>query len=147
MYMNTTDFIKNELSKFIEAFPQTKVRYEFDIDADIHCVEVLPNKIYEFDNSYISWERNFSDKFIDNFPDQNIYFFSEDPIVGIKHVDFELKGSEYVEIPNYCKSNIPLSEMKPEDYTFNNKNSSQIEPTVSTPPKNSYDYSSTCKFY
>ena len=93
--MNVEDFIKNELSKFIQAFPQTKVRYEFDIDADIHCVEVLPYDIYKFDSNYIAWENKFSDEFIRNFPYQNIYFFSDDSFLGIKNVEFELRGSRY----------------------------------------------------
>ena len=94
--MNPADFIKNKLSKFVEANPLTKVRYEFDIDADIHCIEILPYSIYEFDSGCIaSWERKIADEFIKNFPDQNIYFSSENPIVGINHVDFELKGKNY----------------------------------------------------
>lgn len=88
-------FIKNELNSFVLDFPQTKVRYEFDIDAKVHCVEIVPNSIYQSDSDYISWENTLTDEFISLFPNQNICFFSDDAIVGIKNVEFEILGKKY----------------------------------------------------
>ncbi len=101
MYLNNleaTSFIKEALSGFITAFPNTRIRYEFDIDANVHCVEVVPNDIYHLENDYINWENNFTNNFIVLFPYQNICFFSDDAIVGINNIQFELIGSKYVDL-------------------------------------------------
>jgi hypothetical protein len=81
--IEATSFIKEALKEFILSFPKTRVRYEFDIDANVHCIEVVPNSIYHLDNDYINWENNFTNSFIQSFPYQNICFFSDDAIVGM----------------------------------------------------------------
>ena len=101
MYMNSleaTSLIKEALNGFVKLFPKTRVRYEFDINANVHCVEIIPNHIYQLKNDYIEWENNFTNNFIALFPDQNICFFSEDAIVGIKNIQFELEGSRFAQL-------------------------------------------------
>lgn len=73
--IEATSYIKVVLKEFIASFLKTRVRYEFDIDANVHCVEVVPNSIYHLDNDYINWENNFTNNFIQLFPYQNICFF------------------------------------------------------------------------
>jgi hypothetical protein len=49
MYMSNleaTSLIKEALNGFITNFPKTRVRYEFDINANVHCIEIVPNHIY-----------------------------------------------------------------------------------------------------
>jgi hypothetical protein len=118
MYMNNleaTSFIKKALKEFIATFPKTRVRYEFDIDAKVHCIEVVPNDIYHLENEYINWENNFTSQFIVLFPDQNICFFSDDAIVGINNIQLEFIGNQYgvVELisTNDCKSYINLEQI------------------------------------
>lgn len=91
-----TNFIQKSLKDFIKSFPKTRVRYEFDSDADVHCIEVVPNTIHHLDSACIEWERNFIDEFLKRFPYEHIYFFSDDAIIGITHCQFELVGNEYV---------------------------------------------------
>lgn len=111
--LEATNFIKDELRAFIIKFPSTRVRYEYDINANVHCIEVVPSEIYHLAESYINWENNLADKFIELYPDQNICFFSDDAIVGIKSVQFELSGSKYKDLlsTNACKSYIDLSQI------------------------------------
>tara|TARA_R110000868_G_scaffold386854_1_gene655285 strand:- start:91 stop:624 length:534 start_codon:yes stop_codon:yes gene_type:complete len=128
MYLNNleaTSFIKEALSGFITAFPNTRIRYEFDIDANVHCVEVVPNDIYHLENDYINWENNFTNNFIVLFPYQNICFFSDDAIVGINNIQFELIGSKYVDLisTNDCKSYINLAQI----HIFNSSNYLNLE--------------------
>jgi hypothetical protein len=120
-----TSFIKEALKEFILSFPKTRVRYEFDIDANVHCIEVVPNSIYHLDNDYINWENNFTNSFIQSFPYQNICFFSDDAIVGISNIEFELTGSKYVDLisTNDCKSSITLEQI----HIFNSSNHLNIE--------------------
>ncbi|TRX43049.1 hypothetical protein [Flavobacterium restrictum] len=95
------EFIKSELKNFIIEFPKTRVRYEMDDNSSTHSIEVVPNEIYRLDKNYIIWEDNFFDEFINQFPDQSICFISDDAIVGLDKIDFELSGREYISmIPN-----------------------------------------------
>lgn len=128
--LEATNFIKEALKKFIASFPKTRVRYEFDIDANVHCVEVVPNSIYHLDNDYINWENNFTNNFIQLFPFQNICFFSDDAIVGINNIEFELIGSKYVDLisTNDCKSYINLEQI----HIFNSSNYLNLESISST---------------
>jgi len=133
MYMNNleaTSFIKVALKEFISSFPKTRVRYEFDIDANVHCVEVLPNSIYHLDTDYINWENNFTNNFIQLYPFENICFFSDDAIVGINNIQFELIGSKYVDLisTNDCKPSITLEQI----HIFNSSNHLNIESISST---------------
>ena len=96
--LEATSLIKEALNGFVMSFPKSRVRYEFDINANVHCVEIIPNYIYQLKKDYIEWENNFTNNFISLFPDQNICFFSDDAIVGIKNIQFELEGSSYAEL-------------------------------------------------
>lgn len=95
--IEATSFIQNYLKNFIVLFPTTRVRYEFDLDALVHCIEIVPNSIYKLDHNYIDWESNFTNEFISHFPDQNICFFSDDAFLGLNNVQFELVGNKYIE--------------------------------------------------
>lgn len=108
-----TDFIKDALSQFILSFPNTRVRYEFDINANVHCVEVVPLSTYHLNNEYIDWENNFTNQFIELFPYENICFFSEDAVVGINNIQFELIGSNFVEGISTCnfKTSINIQQI------------------------------------
>lgn len=113
------DYIKSELKSFIIKFPKTRVRYENDTNSNTHSIEVVPNEIYRLDKDYITWEERFFDAFINEFPDQNICFISDDAIVGLDKIDFELSGKEYLSmIPNMMIDN--CLEIKPE-YVKNSK--------------------------
>lgn len=90
-----TAFIIEALKQFILSFPQTRVRYEYDIESNVHSVEVVPNEIYHLNEEYIAWENKFVDAFIERFPTQNICFISDDALVGIENVNFELVGQRY----------------------------------------------------
>lgn len=92
---DATSFIEKSLHELIELFPQTRVRYEYDVAAQVHSVEVLPNELYASDKDYIVWENELSDRFIALFPDQNLCFISEDALVSIREVQFELKGASF----------------------------------------------------
>ena len=93
--MNPKQFITQELSDFIHKFQQTRVRYEFDMIAKTHFIEVVPNEVYHLDKNYIQWESIFFESFIRKYPDQNICFLSDDVKVGLEKIDFELIGTNF----------------------------------------------------
>jgi hypothetical protein len=96
--MKSIEFVKSELSAFIHQFPKTRVRLEIDTDSKSHYVEIVPNEVYNLDSNYIVWESEVFDNFIEKFPDENIYFISDDALVGLDRIDFELIGIAYKSI-------------------------------------------------
>lgn len=92
------EYIKLELKNFIIEFPKTRIRYENDSNSNTHSIEVVPNAIYRLDKDYITWENSLFDAFINEFPNQNICFISDDAIVGLDKIDFELFGKEYISV-------------------------------------------------
>lgn len=107
--MNSNEYIISELNKFILEFSDTRVLYEHDKDSEIHFIEIIPNEVYHLDDSYIKWESRMFDSFIELFPDQNICFISDDALVGIDKIDFELCGKDYVPFFNVNTSTITIS--------------------------------------
>lgn len=110
--MEAIEFIKEKLTAFIEIFTKTKVSYEYFEQSETHFIEILPNNIYHLDSDYLKWESDFFNLFISKYPDQNICFISDDALVGLDNIHFELTGSGYLihiissnsevsNIPNY----------------------------------------------
>ena len=94
--MQAKDFIKSELNAFIERFPRTRVRYEYDKNALVHFVEILPSEVYNSDSDYIQWEDDVYMRFVKAFPTESICFISDNALVGIENPELVLVGSEYV---------------------------------------------------
>ena len=93
--MQAKDFIKSELNAFIERFPRTRVRYEYDKNALVHFVEILPSEVYNSDSDYIQWEDDVYMRFVEAFPTESICFISDNALVGIANLELVLVGSEY----------------------------------------------------
>ena len=94
--MESKEYIINELETFIKKFPNVRVRYEYDENALVHIVEVLPNEVYSLDEEYILWERQMFHEFIGLYSDENICFISDDACVGIENAEFTLCGAGYM---------------------------------------------------
>jgi hypothetical protein len=110
--MTPKEYIISELKTFIKRFPSVRVRYEYDEPAFVHTIEVLPSKVYHFDEDYIAWESEMYDKFIELYY-ENICFITNDALVGIEHVDFELCGEKFVATsPEFAlaEKEVPLIE-------------------------------------
>lgn len=111
--MTPQEYIKSALHVFISKFAQTRVRYEFDSIALTHYIEVVPNSVYHLDEAYIAWESEFYDLFTSQFPSQNICFISDDALVGLDEIHFELVGSKFVEYSvNLDFNYIPTESVK-----------------------------------
>lgn len=116
--MESKGFIYNELNAFIKRFSKTRIRYEYDQNALVHVVEVLPNEIYRLDDNYIQWENDFYNRFVAQFPCENICFVSDDALVGIENPELVIEGLEYApitflyETPNVFYTNILNTKKK-----------------------------------
>lgn len=107
--MDTFEYIISELKKFILEFPKTRVRYEHDNSSETHFIEVVPNDVYHLDTQYIKWESEMFDRFIELFPEQNICFISDDALVGLDKVDFEICGIEFISTYSTVNSQITVN--------------------------------------
>ena len=96
--MNPYEYIISDLKNFILEFPETRVRYEHDNSSETHFIEVVPNEVYHLNADYLKWEGEMFDRFIKLFPEQNICIISDDALVGLDKIDFELRGNQYVSI-------------------------------------------------
>jgi hypothetical protein len=108
--MNPTDFIISKLKSFIEDFTQTRVRYENDVISDTHFIEVIPNEVYHIDEAYIQWEGDMFDEFVELYPYENICFISDDAIVGLQNIDFEIYGKYFEVLYTTTRDSIQISE-------------------------------------
>ena len=104
--MSASDYIKLEIKSFIQNFPKTRVRYEHHKPSNAHFIEIVPNEIYHLDNSYIQWESDFFDRFISEYPCEGICFISDDAVVGLENIDFEIAGSNFAtSVADYSVNN------------------------------------------
>jgi hypothetical protein len=95
--MDAKQYILEELKALVVKFPNVRVRYEYDSNAIVHCVEVVPKEVYHSNENYISWENDVTDRFIEHFPAENIGFISDDALVGIENSEFTLCGESYTQ--------------------------------------------------
>jgi hypothetical protein len=94
--MEAKEQILAEIKRIVLKFPAVKVRYENDVLSNAHFLEVSANENFNFQSKdYLSCIEDITFRFIGMFPLQNISFISEDSLVGLDKVDFELKGILY----------------------------------------------------
>jgi hypothetical protein len=110
--MVAKDFIIESIDTLVEAFPGISVKYEDNEPSRTHFIEVLPNQIYLSNLEYQKFEENIVFEFIKKFPDQNICFISDDALVGINSVDYEVKGFLYGLIFSYDDKSYNKVEIK-----------------------------------
>jgi hypothetical protein len=95
MIMTSKEFVLKELEILTSRIPNIRVRYEYDKNAIVHIIEVVPNEIYHLDNDYIAWESDMDYRFIELYPTENICFISDDALVGIENAEYVLCGLNY----------------------------------------------------
>ena len=92
--MNAKDFVIKRLEEFLKAFKDARVRYEHDSMTQTHIVDVCPQAVFD-SQEFLDWECKLYDQFLIDYPGEVIGFISENALVGIENVDFELEGSLY----------------------------------------------------
>ncbi len=100
--MKASDFIIFQIKNFVAKFPQACMKYEHIEPFFTHFIEVTPLSFYHMDDDYIQWELAFQSEFIEKYPDENIGFISEDALVGLDRVDFELAGENHLSSISVC---------------------------------------------
>ena len=88
--MDAKEYIIEKLNLLCGEIPNVCIRYEHDSESHSHIIEITPRDIYENDKNYISWESDMYDEFIAKYPFENICFISDDALVGLNQVTFEI---------------------------------------------------------
>jgi hypothetical protein len=132
--MSAFEFIKTELIDFIQKFQKTRVKVERDMDLNSYYLEIIPSEIYHFNDSYISWEKYFLNKFIVEFPDENLFFITDDSVITLENVCFELTGSDFNQYVNVNPVIIPTD---PKITVYSNHELNQI-PTLNLHPHSNF---------
>jgi hypothetical protein len=86
--MKSTDFLKLAIDNLVNENPSIKCRYEFDVHSCAHLIEVTPFSVYESNEKYVENESEIIFSFIDNFPNENICFISNDSLVKISNPSY-----------------------------------------------------------
>ena len=76
-------------------FPTVRARYDYHELSATHSIEVVPNELYYFDDKFNEWQRDTLVEFMDLFDEESLCFLTDNSIVGIDKVDFELCGQYY----------------------------------------------------
>ena len=97
--MNAIEFVKEKLTQLIMKFPFVRVRYDYHEFSDTHSVEVVPNKFYHEDDNFNEWQKNTLIEFMSLYGNESLCFLTDDSILGLDKVDFELSGSFYAITP------------------------------------------------
>lgn len=104
-YEKSSSFVIDNLKSFVAKFPKVKVRYEIDRVANVHSIEITPRTFLFTDDDILDWKINLFKDFVNLFPFESIGFCSDDALVGIRNVDFEIEGSEFGKLNLSCFSN------------------------------------------
>ena len=92
--MEAKEFIKTELSLFINKFKNSKLQYQYDSDSLVHFVEIIKCDKYDSEE-YIQWEDDVYDRFVSAFPNKNICFVSGKDPVRVVFPEEIFIGDEY----------------------------------------------------
>lgn len=95
--MNISEYIINEINKFLLAFTEAKVKYGHDEMARIHTVEVYPSSLFDLD-VFQKWEGSMIEEFIKQNPTENICICPKDDILGIGDLLYEKEGIGFGDI-------------------------------------------------
>ena len=96
--MKSTEFLKLEIDNLVKENPSIRCRYEFDTNSCVHLIEVTPFSIYKSDEKYVEHESNIVFSFIDNFPNENISFISNDSLIKISNPSYTKVGELFATI-------------------------------------------------
>ena len=93
--MNISNYITDKLSAFIEKFDNAKANYHYNSQANIHVIEILPQKVFDSDE-FAQWEFEFYKDQLDCFPLDDVGFISAKTAVELDIVDYSIEGSCYL---------------------------------------------------
>ncbi len=96
--MKSNNYIIQKIDDLVRAFPELKIRYEFDSFSDSHIIEVLPAKEYKDNTKYAKYETQLMFDFISEYPLEEIVFITEEDLVEIENPIYVKEGTLYGDI-------------------------------------------------
>jgi hypothetical protein len=90
--MNAKDYIREELTRIWNCFPEIQFRYEFKTSTRTHVVEVNPLSYFKENRDYLRMESDFESDFEQIYPEEEILFISEGSLTEIRNAEFQIGG-------------------------------------------------------
>jgi len=84
--MDSTKFIKNQLTSIASSFTKFQFTYWYNADFSNHFIEVIPSSFQE-NLSFIESELNFIDAFYELFPSESLSFITAEELSSFSKVD------------------------------------------------------------
>lgn len=91
--MNVKNFLFNKIPGLVEAFPQARFRYGYDVFGDSHIVEINPDCLLDGDLGQAAW--NLRVEAARLFPYELVTFVSETSCTALEEVEHEWIGKDY----------------------------------------------------
>jgi len=91
--MTSNDFIKNKIDLLNKSFPNLSIRYQFDLNANMHLIEVMPVLDYENNTEYQNAEAELTFEFEQLFSPETVLFISENSLTKITKPEYESNAS------------------------------------------------------
>lgn len=82
--MNPSAFIRTELLRMAERFPQVQLRFQYDAFCQTHAIEVSPAYLHDVDNVFQNMESELIDRFTTDYPEEGVFFTLPRDIAGIE---------------------------------------------------------------
>lgn len=93
--MTSKEFIISRLKVLSMTMPELSIKYRFE-EADLmHCVEIKPKSIFDYNPEYLNFEEDLYLGFIGCYPEQSLYFITEGALSPITCTDYESVDGYY----------------------------------------------------
>lgn len=93
--ITSKDYIKSRMESLVKEFKNIKTSYSFHELSGTHSIEIIPRDVYYIEEGISDWENNLILDFIDLYPQESLCVLTDDSIIPIQDVEFELYGSEF----------------------------------------------------
>ncbi len=94
MKLSSINFIKENLNEIVNNFPYVKCSYGIDEFDETHIIKVTPKEYFELDE-FLIFQKKIIDNFIKFFPEQGVFFISDNDDIDIENVIYETEGILY----------------------------------------------------
>ncbi len=126
--MKAQKFLIYELKKMKEKFDGIELMYHYDDEELTHYIKVVPEHMYKNNKKYIDYEAKVIYKFISEFPDQGIVFYTENDLIDLENenIIFDTRKDKqdiFFTVYNWIESNktlfdnIEFNETKNDEYS------------------------------
>lgn len=107
--MTPKEYIKIELQKLIDQFPEMAFGYKFDQHSSTHVIRVEPLEFYSSNKQYANEEARIIYEFTNTYLSESILFVSEESLIKVLDPEFVVVSQNYIVKSNLESVLTPVS--------------------------------------